>query len=137
VHKVAKYALSEFSIEWLKENRFSDDEIDSLQNVLNRIDFQLKKGEARVKVPKDSTDRVKAMAFLLDSITDADGRPICFEDNGLIDIPDEARAYFDDDLEMEQLENVLGKLRKTKFARRYSYPRRRGMHKEGDKFGGI
>lgn len=134
---MTRYALSEFSVEWLKDNRFSDDEIDQLQDVLNMIEFDLEKGRERVRLPKDASDKVKAMAYLLDSITDAEGKPICFEDNGLIDIPDEARGYFDDDLEMEQLEKVLGRLRKTKFARRYSYPKRRGMRKEADKFGGI
>lgn len=134
---MTRYALSEFSVEWLKENRFSEEEIDQLQAALNLIEFGLKKGTDRVRLPRDASDKVKAMAYLLDSITDADGKPICFEDNGLIDIPDEARKYFDDDLEMEQLEKVIGRLKKTKFARRYSYPKRRGMHKEGDKFGGI
>ncbi len=134
---MTKYALSEYSVEWLKENRFSDEEIDILQSVLNRIEFHLEKGDQRVFLPRDASDRVKAMAFLLDSITDAEGKPICFEDNGLIDIPDEARSYFEDDLEIEQLEKVVTKLRKTKFARRYSYPKRRGMHKAGDKFGGF
>ncbi len=134
---MTKYAFNEFSIEWLKENRFSDDEIDQLQLTLNMIEFHLKRGDQRISLPREASDRVKAMAYLLDSITDAEGKPICFEDNGLIDIPDEARNYFEDDLEIEQLEKVLTKLRKTKFARRYSYPRRRGMHKEGDKFGGV
>lgn len=134
---MTKYAFSEYSIEWLQDNRFSDEEIDMLQDILNGIEFHRQQGKERLIIPKDASEKVSAMAFLLDSITDPEGRPICFEDNGLIDIPDEARGYFDDDLEIEQLEKVLLKLKKIKFARRYSYPKRRGMHKEGGKAGGI
>ena len=119
----------------MKENRFNDDEIDFLQDLLNMGEYQRKTKEP-LKLPKDITPRVAALAYLLDSITDVDGRPICFEDNGLIDIPDEVRNYFEDDLEMEQLEMVLNKLRKMKFARRYSYPRRRSM-KRGEDVGPI
>jgi hypothetical protein len=132
---VTRYAFNEYSIDWLKENRFSDEEIDDLQEVLNRIEFHLEKGDERLRFPKDASERVTAMAYLLDSITDAEGKPICFEDNGLIDIPDEAREYFEDDLEIEQLEKVLDKLRNIKFARRYSYPKRRGMRKQEGKRG--
>ncbi|NYZ73691.1 hypothetical protein H0O00_00955 [Candidatus Micrarchaeota archaeon] len=130
---MTRYAFSEFSIEWLKQNRFNDDEIDELQDILNAIESHRGKGEPRVVVPKHASARVSAMAYLLDSITDVDGRPICFEANGLIDIPDEARDYFEDDLELEELDNVVGKLKKVKFTRRYSYPKRRGTMKENER----
>ena len=58
-----------------------------------------------------------------------------FEESGLIDIPEEAKDYFEDDLKLEELERVTGKLKKVKFARRYSDPRRRGTMKGNDKFG--
>lgn len=134
---MTKYAFSDYSIGWLKGSRFTDEEIDMLQSILNMIEYRRKKGETRVKLPKDVTERVAAMAYLLDSITDAEGKPICLEDNGLIDIPDEARQYFEDDLEMEHLEMTLSRFRKMKFARRYSYPRRRGSAHENEKFGGL
>ncbi|MDD5171728.1 MAG: hypothetical protein PHF60_01700 [Candidatus ainarchaeum sp.] len=131
---MTRYAFSEFSIDWLKENRFTDEDIDELQDALNAIESHKGK-DGRIKLPKHASPRVSAMALLLDSITDPDGRPICFEDNGLIDIPDEAREYFEDDLELEELDKVVGKLKKVKFARRYSYPRRRGTMKENERAG--
>lgn len=133
---MARYVFSDFSIDWLKKNKFNDDEIDQLQDLLNDIENRKKK-DGPIKVPADANVRVAAMVYLLDSITDADGKPICFEDNGMIEIPDEAQDYFEDDLELEELETTLGKLRKVKFARRYSYPRRRGMMKTNDKFAGV
>lgn len=134
MNRVTRYAFSEFSIDWLKSNRFNDDEIDELTDILNAIESHRGKEGLRVKIPKHAGPRVSAMAFLLDSITDSDGRPICFEDNGLIDIPDEARDYFEEDLELEELDSVVDKLKKTKFARRYSYPKRRGTMKENERF---
>ena len=131
---MTRYAFSEFSIDWLKQNRFGDDEIDELQDALNAIESYRGKDGPRVKLPKHASPRVSAMAYLLDSITDTEGRPICFEDNGLIDIPDEARDYFEDDLELEELDSVVDKLKKVKFARRYSYPKRRGTMKENERF---
>jgi hypothetical protein len=133
---VTRYAFSEYSIEWLKEQRFREDEIDELQDILNKVESR-RKDDPRLKLPKETGPKVAALAYLLDSITDVDGRPICFEDNGLIDIPDEARGYFEDDLEMEELELVLEKLKKTRFSRRYSYPKRRGSKRDNDKFGGV
>ncbi len=133
MNRVTRYAFSEFSIDWLRQNRFSDEDIDELQDILNGIESHRGKGGPRVVVPKHASPRVSAMAYLLDSITDTDGRPICFEDNGLIDIPDEARDYFEDDLELEELDSVVGKLKKVKFARRYSYPKRRGTMKENER----
>ncbi|HSB47626.1 MAG TPA: hypothetical protein VLD37_06445 [Candidatus Bilamarchaeum sp.] len=128
---MTKYAFSQISIDWLKENHFTEEDIDILQDILNMMEYYHRKGEARLRLPKDSSDKVAAVATLLDSITDEKGWPICFEGSGLIDIPQEARDYFEDDLELEEIEKVTEKLRKIKFARRYSYPRRRGGEKPG------
>lgn len=128
---MTKYAFSERSVEWLKENRFSDEEISQLQDIMNAMEFRHKRGEARLKLPKDVVPKVAAIATLMDSITDAEGWPICFEESGLIAIPEEAMQHFEDDLELEEFERVTEKLRKIKFARRYSYPRRRGENKGG------
>lgn len=127
---MTRYVFSDVSLEWLKDKMFNDNEIEQLQEVLNGIDS---KKEQRIRLPKDASSKVSAMAYLLDSITDADGRPICFEDSGLIDIPEEARKYFGDDLELDELDKVVGKLKKVKFARRYSDPRRRGTMKGNEK----
>lgn len=127
---MTRYVFSDSSNRWLEENGFRDYEIDELQDILNRMEGQKGK-DARLKVPKDATTRVSTLAALLDSITDAEGRPICFEASGMIEIPDEAKEHFDEDLELDELEQVVGRLKKVKFARRYSYPRRRGSMKDG------
>jgi len=137
VSGVTRYAFSNFSIDWLKGNSFNEDDIDELQDILNRVEYHKKAPTPILKLPKDTSTKVSTLVSLLESITDADGRPICFEDSGLISIPDEARQYYEEDLELDELERVTLKLKKVKFARRYSDPRRRGTMKENDKFGLI
>jgi hypothetical protein len=127
---LTRYVFSDFSISWLKENRFSDEEVKELEVLLNLIEAHRKK-DAPPSLPKNISPKVTALLALLESITDAEGRPICFEDNGMIDIPDEARDYFEEDLELEELDRAVAGLKKIKFARRYSYPRRRGENKQG------
>jgi hypothetical protein len=102
-----------------------------LHEVLNSIETHHKKGDGRIKLPKDATPKVSTLTFLLDSITDVENRPICFEASGLIEIPDEAKSHFEEDLELDELERAVAKLRKVKFAHRYSDPRRRGTVKGG------
>ena len=131
---VTRYVFSEIAIKWLESNRFRDDEIEILQDVLNVIETHNKKGEPRVKLPKDATPKVSTLVYLLDSITDTEDKPICFEASGLIEIPDEAKHYFDEDLELDELERAVVKLKGVKFARRYSNPRRRGTMKD-EKYG--
>jgi hypothetical protein len=130
---VTKYAFNDESIGWLKDNSFSEDDIDELTEVLNTIETHKNAGGPRI--PRVASPKISALISLLESITDAEGRPICFEESGLISIPDEAMKYFEEDLELEELERLTGKLKKVKFARRYSDPRRRGTMKENDKFG--
>jgi hypothetical protein len=126
---LTRYVFSDFSIAWLKENRFRDDEVKELEMLLNMREAHRKK-DGEFKLPAVGP-KVAAIFALLDSITDAEGRPICFEENGLIDVPDEARNYFDEDMELEELDRAVAGLKKVKFARRYSYPRRRGENKQG------
>lgn len=130
---MTKYAFNDESIGWLKENSFSEEDIDELTEVLNSIETHKKSGG--IRIPQKAGPKISALVSLLEAITDADGRPICFEESGLISIPEEAMRYFEEDLELEELERVAGKLKKVKFARRYSDPRRRGTMKENDKFG--
>lgn len=127
---MTRYAFSDFSIAWLKENRFLDEEVKELEMLLNMLEAHRKK-DGELRLPAAVSPKVAALFALLDSITDADGRPICFEENGLIDIPDEARNYFEEDMELEELDRAVAGLKKLKFARRYSYPRRRGENKQG------
>ncbi len=128
---VTKFVFSDSAIKWLESHRFRDDEIDMLHDVLNFIETHHKKGDSRVKLPKDATPKVSTLTYLLDSITDVDDRPICFEASGLIEIPDEAKSHFEEDLELDELERAVVKLKKIKFAHRYSDPRRRGTVKGG------
>jgi hypothetical protein len=133
---VTKYAFSNMSLEWLNENGFNDEEIDALAEALNMVENRKAKGGAG-SLPPERSPKVSALLALLESITDADGRPICFEESGLINIPEEAARYFEEDLELEELERVTGKLKKVKFARRYSDPRRRGTMKGNDRSAGY
>lgn len=130
VRLLTRYVFSDFSISWLKENRFRDDEIRELETMLNLIEAHRRK-DGGLTLPKDISTKVATLLALLHSITDSEGRPICFEENGLIDVPDEARNYFEEDLELEELDRAVASLKKVKFARRYSYPRRRGENKQG------
>jgi hypothetical protein len=125
---VTRYVFNDFSLEWLKENGFDDDEVDLLQDIINNDG---------IRIPKDAGPKVSTLAMLLESITDADGRPICFEESGLIGVPDEAKQYFDEDLELDEIERVTLKLKKVKFARRYSDPRKRGTMKGNENIGSI
>ena len=134
---MTRYAFSDFSIEWLKENGFVEENIDQLLDILNRIELHKKKPETALMLSPETDAKVSTLVSLLESITDADGRPICFEESGLISIPDEAKQYYEEDLELEELERVTGKLRKVKFARRYSDPRRRGTMKGNERFPSI
>jgi len=130
---LTRYAFSEISIEWLKENGFSEEDIDELTEVLNVIETRKKRDGAGIRLPQEDNMKVSTLVSLLESITDAEDRPICFEESGLITIPDEAMQYFEEDLELEELDRVTTKLRKVKFARRYSDPRRRGTMKGNDR----
>lgn len=126
---MVKYAFNEFSIEWLKENRFNDEEIDEIQTILNKIELKEGRDENLAKLLKSAEPKIDAIVTLLCSITDANNRPICYEDNGLIDIPDEARKYFENDLEFEKLDIFVDKFKKVKFAKRFSYQKRRSEKK--------
>jgi hypothetical protein len=127
---LTRYVFSDFSLAWLRENRFSDDEVKELEMLLNVLEAHRKK-DSVLRLPAGTSPKAATLYALLDSITDADGRSICFEENGLIDIPDEVRQYFDEDMELEELDRAVAGLKKVKFARRYSYPRRRGENKQG------
>lgn len=126
---MVKYVFNEFAIEWLKEHKFTDDEISEIEGVMNKIEIQEDKEMALQKYLKNSNPKVDAIISLLTSITDAEDRPICFEDNGLMDVPDEARNYFEHDLELEELDKFVDKVKKVKFARKFGYQKRRSEKK--------
>ncbi len=125
-----KRFFDEDSVDWLKRNGFTKDEISKLTGVLEKLETQHERGEQfYIKLPKNTTDRISVLVYLLDSITDAEGKPICFEEGGIITIPDEARENFEGGFELEELEKASEKLKNVKFGRRYSYPKKRGMRK--------
>ncbi len=121
------YLFRESAIEWLKENNFNDEEIDELQEILNVV--AKSRGEGLIKLPKDAGVKVSAMVYLLDSITEEDGKQICFDEKGFIEIPDEAKIHYDDAIKIEELEGTISKLRKIKVGRDHSSPKRRGSVK--------
>jgi len=129
---MVKYVFNEFAIEWLKSQNFTDEEIVELQTLVNRLEGQKNIDETIKRMVKNKNPKVDAVISLLASITDAENRPICFEDNGLIDIPDEVREYFDNDLEFEELDLFVNKMKKMKFPKRFSYQKRRSA-KKGDR----
>ena len=126
---MSRYALNDSSVKWLKKENFNNEEIAQLQDVLNIVEGRKRSNQPTVKLPAGVGSKVSALVYLLESITDAEGRPMCFEKSA-IDIPKEAKEHFEEDLELEELERVTTKLKKTKFGRTHSYPKRRGTMKQ-------
>lgn len=125
-----RHFFDEDSRGWLKKNEFDEDEIRDLSNALGRLEAQHETGEQfYINLPKHTSDKVSVLVYLLDSITDVEGMPICFGEGGIISIPDEARENFEEGFELEELERAAEKLKKVKFGKRYSYPKKRGMRK--------
>jgi len=122
---VTRHLFRESASIWLKENSFSDEEIEKLQNILNNL-AKTKK----LVIPKGTDMKVSAMAYLLDSVLDEDGGPVCFEEEGLIGIPREARTQFVDALEIEEFEGTISRLKRIKEGRTHSAPKRRGSTKD-------
>ena len=121
------YTLRESAVIWLKERGFQETEVEELQRVLNVVGF--KKQEDLVILPKNTSKRIAAVIYLLNLITDAEGKPLCCDKHGLIEIPDEAKQYYEEELELENLEESISKLQKVKFGRSHSSPKRRGTVK--------
>ena len=121
-------ALFEFgkkSIEWLKRKGFTNPEIEKLQEIMTSMYKQTGKVEHPViRLPRRASVKISALAFLLDSITDADGMPLCYEKECL-EIPEEAKAFYEGELGLGELEEIVGKMQKVKF-REHSDARRRG-----------
>lgn len=124
------YSLRESAVVWLKEKGFEDSEVEELQRVLNTLDLQTVAEDELVILPKQTSKKIAAMVYLLNLVTDADGKRLCCDEKGLIEIPDEAKDYFEDELELEELEGAIGKLQKAKVGRMHSSPRRRGSVKD-------
>jgi len=120
------YKFRESAINWLTGQKFSDQEIEKLEQVMNSIGPKLK--EPVLKLPKDTESKISAMVYLLGSVTDDPGTLTCF-DGKLIGIPEDAKAYYENELNMQELDNEISK-NGIKFGRLHSSPRRRGSMKK-------
>ena len=120
------YRFRESAIGWLKRQKFSDQEIEKLEGIMNGIGPRLK--ESVLKLPRNTEAKISAMVYLLGSVTDEEGKLACF-DGKLISIPEEARAYYKDDVGMQELEDQISK-KGIRFGRLHSSPRRRGSVKK-------
>jgi hypothetical protein len=118
--------FNEDAVNWLKRKGFSEDEIkqarDSLEVIWKRLD---KGGETFIKLPKGASRNVASIVYAVAVNSDYEGRPIGFEKNGLISIGDGAKKTFNDDMELGEYEEVLGKISKIKLGRTRSDPRSR------------
>jgi hypothetical protein len=124
------YSLRESAVIWLKEKGFEESEIEDLKAVLNKLELHTKAKDDLIILPKQTSKKIAAMVYLLNLITDAEGKRLCCDEKGLIEIPDEAKEYYEDELELEEIEGAIGKLQKTKFGRSHSSPKRRSSVKD-------
>ena len=105
------YIIRESAVMWLKDRGFQDAEVDELRRVLNVVGF--KKQEDLVILPKNTSKRIAAIVYLLNLVTDPEGNPVCCDKNGLIKIPEEAKQFYEDELELEDIARpVMEKLMK-------------------------
>lgn len=125
-----RYIFREPALEWLKERGFEEKEIDELERLLNQVREHKSIEDPVVILPKTTSSRVSALVYVLSFITDPNGNPLCFDSKGFIDIPEEAQAYYEEELGIEELEGLIGRLRKVKFGRMHSRPKRRGSVKK-------
>ncbi len=125
---MAGYLFRESAIEWLREKKFNDIEIEALQDILNNV--AKSRGEAFIRLPKGTSSRIAAMVYLLDSVVDDNDRPICFDEKGFIGIPREAKTQYEDALKIEEFEDTIERLKRIKQGRAHSAPKRRGSGKK-------
>ena len=126
---MARYVFRESALEWLRGKGFSSSEIDELQRILNLVGLHKSMDDPLILVPKNASRRVAAVVHLLNSVTDAEGKPLCFEEEGFINIPEDAQRFYDKEAELRELEEAISKLQKVKFGRSHSAPKRRSSVK--------
>ena len=127
---MTKYVFRESAMDWLKEKNFDEGDIGELQRILNVVWSHKDMEDPVIIMPKKTSSKVSALVYLLSSITDPEGRPVCFDKNGFIDIPEEAQAFYEEELGIQEIEGLIGRLKKVKFGRMHSAPRRRGSAKK-------
>lgn len=119
------YIFRETAIEWLKEQGFSEKEIEILEKLLKNIGGNTD----MLKIPGKVSPKIAALVYLLGSITDEKGTPTCF-DGKLIEIPQEAKLYYSDDVKIAELEDSIEKIQNIKTGRTHTTPKRRGSGKK-------
>ena len=122
---MTSYLFRESASLWLKENSFTDDEIEQLQSILNNLAKTRK-----LVIPKGTEIKISAMAYVLDSGVDDEGVPTCFEKERLMWIPSEAKSQFLDALRIEEFDETISRLKRIKDGRAHSAPKRRGSVKD-------
>ncbi len=118
--------FNEDAVIWLESNGFSESDREMLIRILTMIHRRIERNEGPLVIlPKDTPDNVAALAYLLDAVTDAEGNLLCFGENNLLGVPDEARERYKEGMELQELEQVTDKLRKAKLGRSHMDPRKR------------
>lgn len=117
--------FNEDAVVWLKENGFSEKEIDDAETILTIAVKNMEKGEKTVKIPDDASMKVAAVVYSVLTTFTEDTTTDRF-----VAISGEARTTFDEEMELEKLETTMGKIGKIKLGRRYSDARRKSSVKK-------
>ncbi|NYZ77165.1 hypothetical protein H0O02_02515 [Candidatus Micrarchaeota archaeon] len=118
--------FNEDAILWLRKSGFSEDEMEAARKSVAAAHKHFVAGrESAITLPKGTADKVAAVVYAILSNTDMGGRPTGFQKNGLIDIGDDARKTFGEEMEIGEFEDVLKRISKIKLGRSCSDPRTR------------
>ena len=125
--------FNEDAITWLRKKGFKDEEIESARRSLSIVRKNLESGkETTVRLPKGTSGKVAALVYSVLLNTDVEGKPLGFQNSSLIDVTPGARKRFGEEVEIGEYEEVLEHIKKIKFGRSYSDPRRRTSVKKDE-----
>ncbi len=126
-----KVFFSEDALAWLRKTGFDEDEVDAARKALSTAWKGLKEGkEVTIKLPKGTSSRVAAIVHAVVSTTDARGWPTGFGKSGIIDIADDVKSKFDEEMEIGTYEDILASAKKIKLVRMLSDAKRRSSVKK-------
>lgn len=124
--------FNEDAEEWLEGKGFSEGDMEKLLSILATIRRRAEqKAGSLIILPKDTPDNVAAMAYLLEAVTDENGRMLFLGKDGIVEIPDEARESYREGMELQEMEHEAEALRKTRMARGRMDPRKRSSVVKG------
>ncbi len=116
--------FDEDSAQWLERKGVTEEEREKLVDIMTMIRRRMERDEGPLVVlPKDTPEKVSALAYLLDSVVDVDGNMLAFRGENLLAVPDEARDRFSEALEVEKLDTLTEQVKGS--LRQHSYPKRR------------